>query len=295
MSLLTWDHDLELASFLAVEEPVEEPVDEPGPSAAPAAAVRFGHVSFAVHDALRWGARFRRDLGATPVTGAVTAGARSLLVHVGDATDGGLVELAEPLGRTSPLARFLTARGEGVHHLTFVVPDLADTVATLREGGHQVVGEDLDHEPWREAFVAADAAHGLVLHLVQTDLRHPPVERLLAGRERDAAQSPSPRGATDHHWWESVWESTVLGDASLGDVHLRSRDVDLSARLFGGLLGGEPQPLAGGGTRYAWEGGAVCVHHGREAGICAVDLGRGGPPRGVQLGRVLLGGMRRAG
>lgn len=49
------------------------------------------------------------------------------------------VELLEPLGPESPVARFLANRGEGIHHLAFRVPSVDRALADLIERGEKVV------------------------------------------------------------------------------------------------------------------------------------------------------------
>jgi methylmalonyl-CoA/ethylmalonyl-CoA epimerase len=51
------------------------------------------------------------------------------------------VELLEPTGDGSPVARFLAKRGEGIHHLTLGVRDLAGMLERLRERGVELSGE----------------------------------------------------------------------------------------------------------------------------------------------------------
>ena len=48
-------------------------------------------------------------------------------------------ELIQPLDEESTYARFLAEKGEGVHHVGVATPSYADTIATLREKGHDVV------------------------------------------------------------------------------------------------------------------------------------------------------------
>src|SRR6476646_5957958 len=57
---------------------------------------------------------------------------------------GGAIELIAPLGDSGFLVDFLAKRGEGVHHITFIVSDLAASVAEARAAGLRVVGENYD-------------------------------------------------------------------------------------------------------------------------------------------------------
>jgi methylmalonyl-CoA/ethylmalonyl-CoA epimerase len=45
------------------------------------------------------------------------------------------IELLEPTGATSPIAKFLAQRGPGLHHLAFAVGDAGATMKVLAEGG----------------------------------------------------------------------------------------------------------------------------------------------------------------
>lgn len=49
------------------------------------------------------------------------------------------IELLEPLGPDSPVARFLEKRGEGIHHVCFRVQDLEAALGSLEERGAAVI------------------------------------------------------------------------------------------------------------------------------------------------------------
>ena len=53
------------------------------------------------------------------------------------------IELLEPIGDDSPIARFLTRRGPGIHHLAFQVADTGEVIRVLTERGAPL----LDSEP----------------------------------------------------------------------------------------------------------------------------------------------------
>ena len=67
---------------------------------------------------------------------ANSAASRSL-GYLGDI----LVELIEPIRGSSPYTEFLETKGPGLHHLAFLVPDFAATVAFLGESGLEVISE----------------------------------------------------------------------------------------------------------------------------------------------------------
>jgi len=55
--------------------------------------------------------------------------------------DGGELELLEPLRDDSPVGRFLAKHGEGLHHVSFDVPDVRRAVMAGIEHGVETVGE----------------------------------------------------------------------------------------------------------------------------------------------------------
>jgi methylmalonyl-CoA epimerase len=82
---------------------------------------------------------------------------------------GGAVELIRPLDAESPIARFLEARGEGMHHVAFEVDDLAAALDDLRRRGAELI----DERPRRGlgghlvAFVHPRSANGVLTELVE--------------------------------------------------------------------------------------------------------------------------------
>jgi methylmalonyl-CoA/ethylmalonyl-CoA epimerase len=80
--------------------------------------------------------------------------------------DGGRVELLEPTG-DGFLTRFLDARGEGLHHVTFRTDDLRAAVRRLEERGYELVDVDLEDPRWREAFLRPSSAHGALIQLAE--------------------------------------------------------------------------------------------------------------------------------
>lgn len=113
------------------------PLAAPRPDPPGSDGVDLDHTSFAVHDAMAWAHRLRRELGATPIAGETLPEFRYLLLHVGTAERGARLELIEPAS-SGFVTRFLQRRGEGPHHLTFTVPDLREATARARGLGFTV-------------------------------------------------------------------------------------------------------------------------------------------------------------
>ena len=90
-------------------------------------------------------------------------GVRVALIPCGESR----IELLEPMGEDSPVAKFLAKRGPGVHHLCLASDDVRGDDARLRAAGFQV----LRPEPTRGAggcwvqFVHPRSAGGVLLEL----------------------------------------------------------------------------------------------------------------------------------
>ena len=75
------------------------------------------------------------------------------------------VELLEPLGDDSFLHKFLEKRGEGMHHLTFALPDVKATAAQLKERDVRIVDE-IEYSPTSvECFISPRSSHGVLIQL----------------------------------------------------------------------------------------------------------------------------------
>jgi methylmalonyl-CoA/ethylmalonyl-CoA epimerase len=79
------------------------------------------------------------------------------------------VELLEPTGPDSPVAKFLEKRGPGIHHVAVRVEDIRAALARLKAGGARLI----DEEPRAGAggclvaFVHPSASGGVLLELVE--------------------------------------------------------------------------------------------------------------------------------
>jgi methylmalonyl-CoA/ethylmalonyl-CoA epimerase len=84
--------------------------------------------------------------------------------------NGSQVELLAPTGTGGFLYDFLAKRGEGAHHMTFIVRDLRTAVARARAAGLRIVDEDYREPRWREAFISPRSAFGTIVQLAQTNM-----------------------------------------------------------------------------------------------------------------------------
>ena len=84
--------------------------------------------------------------------------------------NGSQVELLAPAGESGFLHDFLARRGEGVHHMTFIVRDLRVAVERALAAGLRVVDEDYREPRWQEAFISPRSAFGTIVQLAQTNM-----------------------------------------------------------------------------------------------------------------------------
>lgn len=81
----------------------------------------------------------------------------------------GYVELLTPTAPDTGVARYLEARGEGIHHVAFGVPNLEAALQRLADAGLELI----DHVPrrgvhdWRIAFVHPRSCGGVLVELVE--------------------------------------------------------------------------------------------------------------------------------
>ena len=82
----------------------------------------------------------------------------------------GRLELVMPTADDSPVGRFLTKRGPGVHHIAYEVDDVRVALDELAAAGAELI----DREPHRGlfglevAFVHPDAVHGVLTEVVSS-------------------------------------------------------------------------------------------------------------------------------
>lgn len=89
---------------------------------------------------------------------------RLLMVEVGESR----FELLEPTSESSPIAKFLNKRGEGLHHVSLRVPDLAAAIEKLKAKGIRLVSDQIKIGAGGHhyIFVHPSSAGGVLLELV---------------------------------------------------------------------------------------------------------------------------------
>ena len=79
------------------------------------------------------------------------------------------IELLEPTHPNSPIAKFITKKGEGVHHIAFEVENLEVELARLKAEGFELIHETpikgADNK--RIAFLHPKTTNGVLIELCQ--------------------------------------------------------------------------------------------------------------------------------
>jgi len=104
-----------------------------------------------------------------PITGATCSTIEELPEHDVNVAFVGSIELIEPRSSTGPVARFLTRRGPGIHHVAYRVSDLRSTLQDLNTRGFQLIDEEprLGARGHLVAFIHPKSTGGTLIELVQ--------------------------------------------------------------------------------------------------------------------------------
>jgi methylmalonyl-CoA epimerase len=91
---------------------------------------------------------------------------RVAMVPVGESR----LELLEPTSEDSVIAKFISKRGEGLHHICMRVPDLAVVMRKLKDEGVRMVSNEIKVGAGghRYVFIHPTSASGVLIELVET-------------------------------------------------------------------------------------------------------------------------------
>ncbi|PZG16015.1 methylmalonyl-CoA epimerase [Nonomuraea aridisoli] len=134
--------------------------------------MRIDHIGIACHDLEEKIELFSRTFELTVVAREVNEeqGVKEAMLHIADGEGGGsYIQLLEPLSEESPVGKFLARRGEGVHHVAFGVPDVADAMHKIKEKGVRLLDERPRHGSMGSeiAFLHPKDVGGMLTELVQ--------------------------------------------------------------------------------------------------------------------------------
>jgi LAO/AO transport system kinase len=129
--------------------------------------VRIHHVGIAVESLARAIPVFQKVVGKAPDEKETVADqkVRVAAFHLLDSR----LELLEGTEEDSPIARFISKRGQGIHHLALAVPDLRESLRKLEGEGVRLI----DHAPRagagneRIAFLHPASTAGVLIELIE--------------------------------------------------------------------------------------------------------------------------------
>lgn len=129
--------------------------------------INLDHVAIAVHDLDVAVAGYQDRYGVSPLYREVveSQGVEEAMIPVG----GSFVQLLQPLTESSPVGKYLEAKGEGLHHVAYAVVDIEASLAHLASQGARLI----DPEPRvggrgaKIAFVHPKDLAGTLIELVE--------------------------------------------------------------------------------------------------------------------------------
>ena len=128
---------------------------------------RIDHIGVAVEQLEAtlelYGERFGLRVAHREVVAA--QGVEAVLLDVGE----NHVELLAPLGPDTPVGRFLTKKGPGLHHVAYQVGDIDATLAALKQAGLELIDEQprAGIRGSRVAFMNPRATAGVLTEIVE--------------------------------------------------------------------------------------------------------------------------------
>jgi len=178
----------------------------------------------------------------------------------------GVIEVIQPEGDgTSFVDRFLAARGPGIHHITFKVPDLPTAAQRVKSHGYDVFGYFDEIPSWKEFFIHPKQAQGIVVQLAESNPELGPS----FPDEGVLPESPEPNG----------------DPADIAAIRLSATSAERARRQWGLVLGGACEE-DGALLRFGWEGSAlevvVQVDANAPEGPLAIELAEA--PQGLSQG-----------
>src|SRR5438876_12277124 len=92
-------------------------------------------------------------------------GVRLAMLNIGDSR----IELLEPKGADSPIAKFMAKRGEGIHHIAVRVDNIEKALERLKASGARLIDEKPKRgaHNTRVAFIHPASTHGVLMELVE--------------------------------------------------------------------------------------------------------------------------------
>jgi methylmalonyl-CoA/ethylmalonyl-CoA epimerase len=125
------------------------------------------HIGIAVKDLKESVALFERVLGLKPaaIEDAPCQQVSEAIFKIGTGIE---IDLLEPTGPDSAVARFLERRGEGLHHICFEVDDVDAELKSMEAKGVELIDrEGRDGVSGRIGFLHPKSIKGVLVELLQ--------------------------------------------------------------------------------------------------------------------------------
>jgi methylmalonyl-CoA/ethylmalonyl-CoA epimerase len=131
---------------------------------------RIDHIGVAVEEIdgslALWREHFQMEVAHREVV--EQQGVEAVLLDVGE----NHVELLAPLGPDTPVGKFLSKRGPGLHHVAYQVQDIESVLAALRGAGMRLIDEQprTGIRDSKVAFLHPASSGGVLTEIVQPAL-----------------------------------------------------------------------------------------------------------------------------
>ena len=129
---------------------------------------RVHHVGIAVNNLQESVALFERLLGLKAhIEEAPCQRVTEAIFKIGDEVE---IDLLEPMGPDSAVAKFLEKRGEGLHHIALEVDDIDADLAAMEGKGVQLIDKQgREGVAGKIAFLHPKSVNGVLVELVQPE------------------------------------------------------------------------------------------------------------------------------
>jgi methylmalonyl-CoA epimerase len=129
--------------------------------------MKIDHIGIAVKAVAEAAKLYEQALGlkVSSVDQVDDQGVRVAMLDIGETR----LELLEATKPDSPIGKFLSKRGEGLHHIAVQVQDIEAALAHLKASGIRLIDETprAGAHNTRVAFVHPSSTHGVLLELVE--------------------------------------------------------------------------------------------------------------------------------
>ena len=126
---------------------------------------KLAHIGIAVKDLTPVATLYRDVLGLTLSSVDESEDLRWIFVPLGETA----LEFIQSKGAHTPIARFVSKHGEGIHHIALEVDDIEAALGAMKERGVPLIDETprVGAHGSRIAFIHPKATQGVLIELVE--------------------------------------------------------------------------------------------------------------------------------